>query len=223
MLSFWQDILILVCTMLGSLLFLAALNRVWPQEKRRVHNDLIGWQLGILGTTYAVILGFMLYTVWTSFGEANLNVDLEANALRNMYRLAQGMPQPQRMELETEAREYAEAVIDVFPCVQFPLPSGNLRRQKFLDIWNHSPELNDVRSIRAKDLPVCSTCSHVGTCTRCPGLAYVEGNMRGPSTADCEKSFQRTGIRSANMLRLDGAEHPAISSGPLIHIQPLVG
>ena len=41
---------------------------------------------------------------------------------------------------------------DVFPCVQFPLPSGNVRRQKFLDIWNHSSELNEVRSIRAKDL-----------------------------------------------------------------------
>jgi AdoMet-dependent heme synthase len=111
---------------------------------------------------------------------------------------------------------------DVFPCVQFPLPSGNVRRQKFLDIWNHSPELNDVRSIRAKDLPVCSTCSHVGTCTRCPGLAYMEGNMRGPSTADCEKSFHRTGIRSANMLLLDGEPHRAIPSGPLIHIQPLL-
>jgi len=34
-----------------------------------------------------------------------------------------------------------------------------------------------------------------------PGLAYMEGNMRGPSTADCEKSFQRTGIPSANMLK----------------------
>ncbi len=90
---------------------------------------------------------------------------------------------------------------DVFPCVQFPLPSGNVRRQKFIDIWRYSPQLADVRSIRAKDLPVCSTCSHVGTCTRCPGLAYMEGNMRGPSTADCEKSFQRTAIPSANMLR----------------------
>jgi hypothetical protein len=45
----------------------------------------------------------------------------------------------------------------------------------------------------------------VGTCTRCPGLAYMEGNMRGPSTADCEKSFIRTGIPSANMLRLSRA------------------
>ncbi|MFY9744491.1 MAG: radical SAM protein [Candidatus Sulfotelmatobacter sp.] len=108
---------------------------------------------------------------------------------------------------------------DVFPCVQFPLPSGNVRRQKFLDIWRDSPQLKDVRSIRARDLPTCSTCSHVGTCTRCPGLAYMEGNMRGPSTADCEKSFQRTGIPSANMLKKTRAS----SSGPLIQIQLLAG
>lgn len=108
---------------------------------------------------------------------------------------------------------------DVFPCVQFPLPSGNLRRQKFIDIWRNSSELNEVRSIRARDLPVCSTCSHVGTCTRCPGLAYMEGSMRGPSTADCEKSFQRTGILSANMLRKD-RNNAAL--GPLIQIQAAV-
>jgi hypothetical protein len=28
----------------------------------------------------------------------------------------------------------------------------------------------------------------------------MEGNMRGPSTADCEKSYARTGIPSANLL-----------------------
>jgi len=88
---------------------------------------------------------------------------------------------------------------DLFPCVQFPLPSGNVRRQKFIDIWRHSEQLNEVRSITARDLPVCSGCDHVGTCTRCPGLAYLEGNMRGPSTQDCEKSFARTGIPSANV------------------------
>lgn len=90
---------------------------------------------------------------------------------------------------------------DVFPCVQFPLPTGNVRQQKFMDIWNHSPEMNEVRSIKAKDLTVCSSCSHVSSCTRCPGLAYMEGSMRGPSTADCEKSYYRTGVPTANMLR----------------------
>ena len=55
--------------------------------------------------------------------------------------------------------------------------------------------------IRARDLTTCSGCGHVGTCSRCPGLAFMEGNMYGPSTADCEKSFARTGIPSANMMK----------------------
>src|ERR1700722_13597176 len=111
MLSSFQDVVILIFAMAGALLFVGALNRFWPREKRRVHNDLIGWQLGILGTTYAVILGFMLYSVWTAFGDANLNVDLEANALRNLYRLAEGLPKQQRTLLEAQTRNYADAVI----------------------------------------------------------------------------------------------------------------
>jgi radical SAM protein with 4Fe4S-binding SPASM domain len=99
---------------------------------------------------------------------------------------------------------------DVYPCVQFPLPCGNIREQRFLDIWKRSPQLEEVRSIRARDLPVCSSCGHVGTCTRCPGLAFMEGNMYGPSGVDCEKSYVRTGIPSAGMLR---------RAGPLIQIQ----
>ncbi|HEX3821962.1 MAG TPA: radical SAM protein [Candidatus Sulfotelmatobacter sp.] len=95
---------------------------------------------------------------------------------------------------------YVSPYGEVFPCVQFPLPTGNVRKQRFVDIWRHSEQMDDVRSIRLKDLPTCSSCSHVGSCTRCPGLAYMEGNMRGPSSQDCGKSFARTGIPSANML-----------------------
>lgn len=87
---------------------------------------------------------------------------------------------------------------DVYPCVQFPLTCGNVRTQAFRDIWQNSPQLREVRSIRARDLPTCSSCAHVGTCSRCPGLAYMEGNMRGPSTADCDKAFTRTGVPSAH-------------------------
>ena len=104
---------------------------------------------------------------------------------------------------------------DVFPCVQFPLPTGNVRQQRFLEIWQASPRMAEVRSIRARHLDPCTSCAHLGTCTRCPGLAYMEGNMRGPSTADCEKSFQRTGIPTANMV--GGAARPPA----LVQIQAL--
>ena len=95
---------------------------------------------------------------------------------------------------------YVSPYGEVFPCVAFPYPTGNVRRQRFADIWRHSEQMNEVRSIRVKDLSTCTSCSHVTNCTRCPGLAFMEGNMRGPSTQDCEKSFARTGVPSANML-----------------------
>ncbi len=95
---------------------------------------------------------------------------------------------------------YVSPYGDVFPCVQFPVTTGNVRTQAFLDIWRYSDRMNEVRSIRLKDLTTCSSCSHVAGCSRCPGLAFMEGNMRGPSSLDCEKSFARTGVPSANML-----------------------
>jgi radical SAM protein with 4Fe4S-binding SPASM domain len=95
---------------------------------------------------------------------------------------------------------YVSPYGDFYPCVQFPLPCGNVRQQRFLDIWRNSEQLKEVRSIRLKDMPGCSKCVHGSSCTRCPGLAFMEGNMRGPSTADCEKSYARTGIPSENLL-----------------------
>jgi Protein of unknown function (DUF4239) len=107
-----QNLLFVALTVIVSLLFMALLNRLWPREKRVTHNDLIGWQLSILGTTYAVILGFMLYAVWTSFGEATLNADFEADSIVDIYRLAQALPEPQRSQLQTQARNYVDAVIN---------------------------------------------------------------------------------------------------------------
>ncbi|HZQ94432.1 MAG TPA: radical SAM protein [Candidatus Sulfotelmatobacter sp.] len=110
---------------------------------------------------------------------------------------------------------YVSPYGDVFPCVQFPLPTGNVRRERFVDIWRHSSQMNEVRSIRVKDLPTCSSCAHASNCTRCPGLAFMEGNMRGPSSQDCEKSFARTGIPSANMLAKNR------TAANLVQIRPL--
>jgi radical SAM protein with 4Fe4S-binding SPASM domain len=98
---------------------------------------------------------------------------------------------------------------EVFPCVQFPLLTGNVRTQKFIDIWRDSPQFADVRSIRMSHLQGCSSCVHGSSCSRCPGLAFVEGNMRGPSIQDCERSFARTGVASKNL-----EAHHAAASAP---------
>src|SRR5215469_14992476 len=99
-----QNVLAVVGAVIGALLLMGILNRLWRPEKRRTYNDLIGWQVSVLGTTYAVILGFMLYTVWSIYREANAVVDV--------YRLADGLPEPQRTQLRTLARSYVDAVVN---------------------------------------------------------------------------------------------------------------
>ena len=117
---------------------------------------------------------------------------------------------------------YVSPYGDVYPCVQFPLTCGNVRQERFLDIWRDSEQLKEVRAIRVKDLSGCSQCTHVTGCSRCPGLAYMEGNMRGPSTQDCEKSFARTGIPSVNLQSKMQSKKPAPANLIQIRMQPAV-
>jgi hypothetical protein len=111
MVNVGQNILVVSIAVIGAMLFQVGLNHIWPWEKRRTYIDLIGCHFSVLGTTYAVVLGFMLFAVWTAFGEADLNVDLEANAVVDMHYLAKGLPEPQRTQLQTLTSSYADTVI----------------------------------------------------------------------------------------------------------------
>ena len=111
MLSLTANLLVLALTVAAALGFTLLMNRLWPVARRYAESDLVGWQLSVLGTTYAVTLGFMLYTEWGNFRAAELNVELEANSLRNIYRLAQGMPRD-RAAIEKLAIDYATDVIE---------------------------------------------------------------------------------------------------------------
>jgi radical SAM protein with 4Fe4S-binding SPASM domain len=116
---------------------------------------------------------------------------------------------------------YVSPYGEVFPCVQFPYKVGSVREQRFIDIWRDSAQLAEVRSITLSELQGCSSCVHGGSCSRCPGLAYLEGNMRGPSIQDCEKSFARTGVPSKNLER-KRAEAAATSPGKALGIPILL-
>ena len=96
MLSYLQSALFVMGAMATSIVIVAVLNRVWPIPNRKLVNDVTGWQLGILGTTYGVILGFMLFTVWNDFHEAEINTNLEASSLLTVSRIGVALPSPER-------------------------------------------------------------------------------------------------------------------------------
>jgi Protein of unknown function (DUF4239) len=112
MLSTWQSVSLIILTIALALTFLILLRKLWPAALRREHNDLIGWQVGVLGTTYAVIVGFMLWNVWNNFQSAEINAELEANSLVNVYRLSQGLPSAEAAEVQRLARQYADVMLN---------------------------------------------------------------------------------------------------------------
>lgn len=111
MLNFLQSSLLVACGIALSLLLLWQLRRVWSPQSRKPHNDLIGWQIGFLGTSYAVIIAFMLSGVWSGYQSAETNVEVEANSLILLHRMADGMPAASCAQLKSLTRRYADAAI----------------------------------------------------------------------------------------------------------------
>lgn len=75
-------------------------------------DDAVGWHIGLVGTAYAVISAFMLSGVWTNFRTAEANASAEATDLVNLFRLAEGLPAPQRRQLQALCRTYASVAIE---------------------------------------------------------------------------------------------------------------
>lgn len=119
MLTNAQSAFLMALSTVLALAFLGILRRFWPTANRRQHNDLIGWQITVLGTTYAVIIGFMLFAVWTNFQVAEDNAEAEANCLVNVARSAEGLPADSRATLQHLAVRYAELMVsEEWPAMQ---------------------------------------------------------------------------------------------------------
>lgn len=74
----------------------------------------------------------------------------------------------------------------VYVSVTLRMEVGDLRRQSLHDIWDHSPVLKWVRSLKEEDFG-CYTCEYNKTCTcRRPDLAFLEhGDLRARPLEIC--------------------------------------
>jgi hypothetical protein len=141
MFSYSQSAFFVVASMAVSMFAVAVLNRLWPISSRKLVNDVTGWQLGILGTTYGVILGFMLFTVWNDFRAAEVNTNLEASSLLTVSRIGAGLPSPDREAIHALGLKYAEAAIhEDWPAMEVQQDSSASQRVAG-DMWKVLAEM----------------------------------------------------------------------------------
>jgi hypothetical protein len=105
------SVAIIVACIVGALFTLGVLRHYWAPSERLAHNDVVGPNVSVIGTTYAVLIAFMLSGVWTNLQAARINAEQEANNLVNIFRFAYQLPSESRTQIQALARGYCNAMI----------------------------------------------------------------------------------------------------------------
>ena len=87
---------------------------------------------------------------------------------------------------------------DLYPCMVYPVPAGNLREKSFHEIWNGSPLLQDLRTKSVDDLRGGAKAIPG---FRCSALALIEnGDFLGPFSRGEEMAgIQAQAVRSSSL------------------------
>jgi Protein of unknown function (DUF4239) len=76
------------------------------------HNEVGGFIIAVVGTLYAVVLGFLTVIVWQHFSETRELVAHESAAAADAWHTAVGLPAPVRERVRNDVLDYAQAMID---------------------------------------------------------------------------------------------------------------
>lgn len=76
------------------------------------NHEVAGNLLSIIGTLYAVLLGFVIVDAMERQQELRVIVEQEANGIANIFLLANGLEKQTRVPIQQHCRRYVQAVID---------------------------------------------------------------------------------------------------------------
>jgi len=86
-------------------------RRVVPASILIPHHDVAGFLVAVVGVLYAVVLGFLVISVWSSFDQAQRNADAETNAIADILYLTRALPDPERSHERLLLGAYAHEVL----------------------------------------------------------------------------------------------------------------
>jgi len=89
----------------------AVLVRRWRLENLEEYRETAGLIYTTAGVLYAVVLGFVVVTVWEDYSRAEMTVRDEANALADLYRISDTLDPAFRGQIRSRLEDYVSAAI----------------------------------------------------------------------------------------------------------------
>ncbi|NOJ27499.1 MAG: hypothetical protein DA330_05765 [Nitrososphaera sp.] len=112
MLLVLYGLLIAAITVGLSLLGLFFTQKLFEAETLKQNNPVADPLLQVTGTLYAVLLGLLVVHAMDRFQESRINVEKEAVAVADTFRLATALPDQLRHSLQANCLQYVKAVLD---------------------------------------------------------------------------------------------------------------
>ncbi len=82
-----------------------------PKYASITHNDVAGPVMATIGTVMAVMLSFMVVTVWQQYDQSAATVDKEASAIADLYHAVGALPASVRLPVRAGLERYVDLVI----------------------------------------------------------------------------------------------------------------
>ena len=89
----------------------AFVQRRVPREDFFQHNDVAGPMLAVVGTLYAVVLGFVTVVVWQQYDSTRARVSVESASVGDAWHSAVGLPAAVRNPLRHDMTAFASDML----------------------------------------------------------------------------------------------------------------
>jgi hypothetical protein len=160
-------VLFAVATMLVSVGLMLAVRKAIGLPYLRTHHEVSDPLLACVGTLFAILLGFMVANAMTRFEEARVNVEREAGAISDIYRLSRGLPDRFGTRIRSDCLSYVSGVIDVEWKQMADRKMSYVVWKQYGQIWTDclefEPQTNRETNIHATML---SSMVNLGDCRR---------------------------------------------------------
>ncbi len=139
--------LLVLCALLGHHVVRAKVDPVALEE----HQGTGYAVLGLIGTLFSVLIGFMVVASLDNYHDARQHVQMEANALGNIYRLAHGLADVDRRRIRALCREYCNAVVDDEWAKMESKETSDIAWTKYRELWDATVSVKPA-DVRESDL-----------------------------------------------------------------------
>jgi hypothetical protein len=107
-----QPVVIVASTMAAALVVSFLTRMIFSEQQLALDNSLTTSVYGTLGTTYAVLIAFVVSGVWQSFSDAGNAVKSEANALTDLTFVVCSFSAEKTRRIRESAKAYVQGVVE---------------------------------------------------------------------------------------------------------------